>query len=419
VVQKRSSILTTRTLAKMFARPRRCFPSRVAADKNHLHQQSLCASVPRGTIHIRGDFIGTITTATHCLEVNLPLNYHVPNAALEPLVAAFIKAESVASDGHAHRKSHPKLAQVWRDLREMMMDAPDHGDRELDGKSNLADACAQDALIAELSATVDALKAENVELKHQAAALAEGSKTSDSTGDFGESEPETGCVEHGPQVFGDEEKASPGPAKVGVGSVWLNGSFSGIAQTQRQFIDITLPINGLVPAARALELLDGLAELAEGDGTSGQSRSTGTWGSLSEFLADVASETVVLQRISSAQDLHALKEQLANAIEDKRQLESEMANVQLQLESLRSTKSVEVGDGAMDAQSVVQLHSTLRQFSLPAMGVSPLRARHRTTPRPGSVLRMPSRDDVGPGVPDAYAASVANLQTLTRWAVCQ
>mmetsp|Transcript_51583 Transcript_51583/g.131271 ORF Transcript_51583/g.131271 Transcript_51583/m.131271 type:complete len:386 (-) Transcript_51583:33-1190(-) len=382
-----------------------------------LPEQSLGSSVPPDWIRIRGDFAGTVTTATHYLEVTLPLDYQVPIAAIEPAVAAFMKSESAAFDGHSRLESRQELAKVWHDIRAMLTDSPHDMDVNFGGGSNLADVSAKDALISELLAKLDSLKAENSELKHQVVAVAESFESSHAQEDMGEIAAKANCPEHHCCKLGGQTYIDP--TQVGDASVWLNGSFSGIAQTQRQFIDITLPINGLVPAARALELLDGLAELAEGDGTSGQSRSTGTWGSLSEFLADVASETVVLQRISSAQDLHALKEQLANAIEDKRQLESEMANVQLQLESLRSTKSVEVGDGAMDAQSVVQLHSTLRQFSLPAMGVSPLRARHRTTPRPGSVLRMPSRDDVGPGVPDAYAASVANLQTLTRWAVCQ
>mmetsp|Transcript_51584 Transcript_51584/g.131275 ORF Transcript_51584/g.131275 Transcript_51584/m.131275 type:complete len:386 (-) Transcript_51584:33-1190(-) len=382
-----------------------------------LPEQSLGSSVPPDWIRIRGDFAGTVTTATHYLEVTLPLDYQVPIAAIEPAVAAFMKSESAAFDGHSRLESRQELAKVWHDIRAMLTDSPHDMDVNFGGGSNLADVSAKDALISELLAKLDSLKAENSELKHQVVAVAESFESSHAQEDMGEIAAKANCPEHHCCKLGGQTYIDP--TQVGDASVWLNGSFSGIAQTQKHFLDIALPIKGLIPAARALELFDGLADLAEGDETFGQIGTANTWGQLSELLTDVAPRRVASEHSASGQELHALKEQLANAIEDKRQLESEMANVQLQLESLRSTKSVEVGDGAMDAQSVVQLHSTLRQFSLPAMGVSPLRARHRTTPRPGSVLRMPSRDDVGPGVPDAYAASVANLQTLTRWAVCQ
>jgi len=318
-----------------------------------LADQQFDAPVPRNSVRIRGDFAGTVTTATHCLEVALPLDYQIPIAAIEPAVAAFIKAETAAFDGYLHDDNKPELAQVWKELREIIADAPSMMEEIIPGNGRLADVSAKDELISELVAKLDTLKVENTVLKDELARVAGSLENAQASKDMGDNRKES-RIEHNMLDCG--RGAASAPVQIENDSVWLDGSFSGTAQTRKHFLDIALPIRGLIPGARALELLDGLGELTESDRTSS---AQSTWEQLSELLADTIPEEMATRSDTSQRAHRALKEKLAKAMEEKSKIESEMLKMQLQVENLRSTNSSLVGYLATAEHSATQLRSSL------------------------------------------------------------
>lgn len=111
------------------------------------------SSVPQGCVRIAGHFCGSVTTDTHCLDVALPVEYDVPLAVLEPLLAVFAAADAPQeaeeerpqerrrAEGEAPRpeeprpeeEPRPRLRVLWGQLKAIIVGSTANGAAEIAG----------------------------------------------------------------------------------------------------------------------------------------------------------------------------------------------------------------------------------------------------------------------------------------------
>mmetsp|Transcript_114898 Transcript_114898/g.371428 ORF Transcript_114898/g.371428 Transcript_114898/m.371428 type:complete len:519 (+) Transcript_114898:50-1606(+) len=70
-----------------------------------------------GRIRLYGDFVGTVTTEDHYLEVALPLNCELPIAAFETVIAAIVAEHASRRNGDAQSELEQRTGKVWEDLK--------------------------------------------------------------------------------------------------------------------------------------------------------------------------------------------------------------------------------------------------------------------------------------------------------------
>mmetsp|Transcript_49701 Transcript_49701/g.115256 ORF Transcript_49701/g.115256 Transcript_49701/m.115256 type:complete len:538 (+) Transcript_49701:106-1719(+) len=244
------------------------------------------------TVRLRGHFVGDVTTASHCLEVNVPVKHEVPYLAIEPALVAFLQAakkEEVGQpndEGAARDGAHLKCSELWQ--RILTLIAADDGGEESEprrvSKRTLGDKAsrsvrtddarfqrlqekeaaleidyaAKEDLLAEVMLERDTLQRELDELKSSRPAQ------SHCTGFVQHAQRALSCAlglqanEAEPAVAesADKERVFPDGS-----SVILEGHFSGNVYTKSHHLEVVLPVEGTVPGAPLLEILRALAEV--------------------------------------------------------------------------------------------------------------------------------------------------------------
>lgn len=261
--------------------------------------------MPPGQIRLKGHFTGVVTTASHCLDISVPLSYEVPLGALEPALLAFLEAqkeaEAMSPGGDFEAEQLQMESRVWQDLiaivhadkkgqdsraREIMKIAQ-HGKRggRTAGDPQLqrieekeaaleVDLEAKEELLEKVMEERERLRAENEDLKDKQEGqgsltsfvkrathvLVEGVQEVEHILGLEEDEPE----KEDPQVRVQDKVGDAGA--VGEGCILLSGHFAGSVITRSHHLEVALPVEGPVPGAPLVEIVGSLAGEPDANG---------------------------------------------------------------------------------------------------------------------------------------------------------